>query len=304
MQNNKNLGLRVDVDFEVGLLKGVPYLLDLFSKNGIKATFYVAMGPDGFCRHRHRIKTDGYMKRITTLNPCKMIFNLGIPYIAKQFIGRAGNVGQDHPAILKSILAQGHELAVHGYDHFWWAEHIWDCEDSKTEIDMKMSLAAFKRIVGVDSSTWASPNWRCSTASLKLVDSYNFSYAADCRGKSPFFPRISNWQAKTIQLPVTLPCLHEIKGYLKNGDRDSVISEFMSRLSDTFNIWCIHDYYEGILERRLFSGTVSNIMSKGYKLIPVKELLSAVNLKDVASCEVIRHKLPGGRGEVSCQNET
>ena len=36
----KQLGLRIDLDFGIGLARGVPYLLRVLKRFGVRATFY------------------------------------------------------------------------------------------------------------------------------------------------------------------------------------------------------------------------------------------------------------------------
>ena len=40
------LALKVDVDTEIGLRDGAPRLLELFERLGVRASWYVTMGPD------------------------------------------------------------------------------------------------------------------------------------------------------------------------------------------------------------------------------------------------------------------
>ena len=49
------LGLKVDVDTLRGYLEGVPALLDLFRKRGIRASFFFSMGPDNSGKAIRRI---------------------------------------------------------------------------------------------------------------------------------------------------------------------------------------------------------------------------------------------------------
>lgn len=297
----KNVGLRVDVDFEIGLVKGVPFLLDYFSRHNIKATFYVTMGPDGFGHSGKRIKTRGYLKRILNFNPLKIILCLGPAYLLRQFAGIGGNVGSAHPEILKRIIAEGHAIGVHGYDHFWWAENIWDCGEEEIKREISAGLEVFRKSTGIEPVAWASPNWRISEKALMILEKCSFKYGADCRGHSPFFPKFTGWTAKTPQFPITLPCLHEIKNYLDCPTEKNISNEFISKLTAGSNVWCIHCYYEGILERRLFTNILGKLLSEGFNFMPIGDIASKTNLSTLPECGLMRKKLPGGRGEVTFQ---
>lgn len=297
----RTIGIRADIDFEIGITKGVPYLLDFFKQNDIKATFFVTMGPDGFANNKKRLNSTNYLKRILSFNPLNIIFKFGFSYLARQFLGCSGNVGADHPEVLNRIIKEGHELGLHGYDHFWWAENIWDSDLSSVKKDMNKALSAFKNITGTKAKIWSSPNWRCSKNSLKLVDEFDFLYGADCRGKSPFFPVINGWKGKKIQVPITLPCLHEAKQFLGTDDRKTIIKYFLSQTNDTYNVLCLHGYYEGILERELFVALVKELKCRAFELVPLKALYEEVDKNNVQPCELIKRRLPGGRGDVSFQ---
>jgi len=299
----KVIGLRVDVDFEIGMMRGVPYLLDLFKAEGITATFYVTLGPDGFKNNKSRVKTPGYIKRIMAFNPFNIITKFGPVYLFRQFFGNPGMVGSDHPEVLKKIINDGHEIGVHGYDHFWWAENIWNCNDNEVRQEMNKGLTVFKDLTGEDAKVWASPNWRCSKLSMQIVDELRLSYGADCRGTHPFIPMIDDWTAKTPQFPISLPCLHEIKSYLDSPTDGEIIKEFTSKLRDGYNLWCIHDYYEGILERKLLIDVIRELKSAGYRIVPVEFLVSAYNRDELSVNRIGQKKLPGGRGMISYQEQ-
>lgn len=300
---SNTIGIRVDIDFEIGLVKGVPHLLKLFEKYGIKATFFVTMGHDGFKHNTKRLNSTNYLKRVLSFNPVKIISMFGLSYLVKQFFGYVGNVGGDHSDMLRRIVKEGHELGVHGYNHFWWAENIWNCETQAVREEMNKGLDAFKNATGIEANVWASPNWRCSKDSLHLVDEFGFLYGADCRGKHPFLPMDHNWQGKTIQLPITLPCLHEVKQYLARNTHERIIHELLSHITLPFNVLCIHGYYEGILERELFIRFIHAVKSKGVQFFPLKQVFERINKSSVPLCKVTRKTLPGGRGEISFQGE-
>ena len=204
---------------------------------------------------------------------------------------------------MQEIQRLGHELGVHGYDHYWWAENIWVDEAGGVADQMEKGLRSFYNTVGADAHVWSAPNWRCSQQSLELVDNHGLLYGADSRGYSPFFPMRQGWVGQTPQFPISMPCLHEIKDYIDDSSEGSIMAELFSNLTDNYNVWCIHGYYEGILERRLFLKVVREMKRQGYRFVPIIELFRTTNLDTIPTCRLIEKSLPGGRGEVSYQGD-
>lgn len=301
---SKIIGLRCDVDFGIGLARGVPYLLDVLQRHGMRGTFYVTMGPDGFRQHTNRLGSATYRKRIRRMNPLGMIRAFGPWYLGRQALGFRGSVGKSHPAVLRRIQAEGHELGVHGFDHYWWAEHAFTAATEELQGDMARAFAALREATGAVASAWASPNWRCSARLLQLVDGLGFSYGADTRGSSPFYPELDGYRATTPQLPISLPCLHEISDYLDTTEPQTIRDEFLRHLRPGYNVWCIHDYYEGVLRRAMFEQVVAALVSSGCTLVPVRSLADALDRSGLPVCRVITARMPGGRGAVSCQEGT
>jgi undecaprenyl phosphate-alpha-L-ara4FN deformylase len=296
----RQIGLRVDVDFGIGLQRGVPFLLDLFRRHGVHATFYVTMGPDGFAKHANRLGSASYRARIRRMRPWTMLRRFGPVYLARQAAGFAGTVGGSHPDVIRRAIAEGHEVGVHGYDHYWWAEHVFDSDGEGLQNDMDHALRLFQECTGHQASAWASPNWRCASHSLRLVDERGFSYGADTRGRSPYRPMTGGFIARMPQLPISLPCLHEIADYLQTEDDRSIADEFLRSIKPGYNVWCVHDYYEGLLRRELFTHVFESLVVDGWSIVPMVALAAAVPAV-VDVCEIVRGRVRGGRGEVSCQ---
>lgn len=296
----KTIGLRCDVDFEIGLTRGVPFLLDCLAQYGIKATFYVTMGPDGFRKHTHRLRSKSYRQRVRRMDPLGILRKFGPIYLARQFLGLAGDVGRSHPEVLRRIQDAGHELGVHGYDHFWWAENVLTAAQDKLRAEFQLALASFCSAAGRAPSAWASPNWRCSAASLALTDEQGFLYGADTRGAEPFFPVMESYVGSTPQLPISLPCLHEISDYLNTTDPKKVCAEFLTKVRPGYNVWCIHDYYEGILRRDVFELVLQKLVGSGWNLVPMISLAGNLDRKALPLVRILQASTRGGRGAVSC----
>jgi undecaprenyl phosphate-alpha-L-ara4FN deformylase len=298
---SKPLGLRVDVDFGVGLRKGVPYLLDAFRARQLRATFYVAMGPDGFRKHTQRLGSASYRSRVRRMRPWAIVRTFGPAYLLRRAIGICDDVGRRYPAVIRAALELGHEVGVHGYDHYWWAENVFAVDRAALRNDMAHAFAAFRECTGRVAAAWAAPNWRCSPDSLELLDEYHLTYGADTRGRTPFIPAFAGHRASTPQLPISLPCLHEIADYLDTVDARIIAAEFARHLVPDYNVWCIHDYYEGLLRRDLFERVLDHLLDNGWSVMAIDSLAGQLNREALPICEVIQGRVPGGRGLVSCQ---
>jgi len=299
--NSKTIAIRCGVDFGIGLSRGVPFLLDLFDEKKVSATFFVTMGPDGFGKNIERAKEVGYWSRIKRMKFSSMLKGFGPKYICKQLFGIGGHVGADNPFVLKEIVNRGHELGIHGWDHFWWAENVWSSPLEQLLNDTLSAVNYFESYLSFRPKSSAAPNWRTSIEYLSAIDSFGFSYLADTRGKFPYFPSIEGKQARTLQVPFNLPCLHEIPGYLKGKSDDEIIEEFLKHLDSEFNIWCIHDYYEGILKRELFTQIIDKLEDMGYRLVTIQTLIESIDPKSFKISQIEKRVLPGGRGYVSHQ---
>lgn len=298
------IGLRCDCDFGIGVERGVPYLLDALKARNMRGTFYVTMGPDGFRQHSNRLGSATYRKRIRRMNPMGMLKAFGPVYLARQAMGIRGTVGSSHPDVLKRIVDEGHELGVHGFDHYWWAENISTADRDALKGDMDRALDALRTATGTSASAWASPNWRCSAASLSLLDEYKFPYGADTRGTEPFIPLVPGYEGRLPQLPISMPCLHEISDYKDTTDAAAITDEFVTHVRPGYNVWCIHDYYEGVLRREMFERALDALIRKGCTLVPIRTIAAGLDASTLPARRVISARMPGGRGAVSCQEGT
>lgn len=295
----KIIGLRCDVDFGIDFIKGIPFLLNELKKRKLKITFFITMGPDSFKKCTNRVKEKGYLKRIINFNPIKIIKTFGVQYLLNQFFKSNNYVGIAFPNIIKDIINDGHEIGIHGYDHYWWAENIYSATNKEIKNDMNKSFEALNKITKKKKIIWASPNWRCNQNVIEEIDKKKNLYGADCRGSKPFFPKFKNYKSKTIQYPISLPCLHEIKNYVNDKSFENIKKEFFKKIQKDYNLWCIHPYYEGILEKELFVQTLNDLIKENYKICSMKKIHNFWKNKKIAYRSIIKKKLKGGRGLIS-----
>ncbi len=169
----RTIAIRVDVDTSVGLKKGVPKLLEIFSRYDVQATFLVVMGPDTMGKHAKRFKKKNYFKRIRKVNPFKLIRSYGIAPFLYGTLLPSPLIGEAHPEILKKIIAQGHEVGLHGYDHAWWADSYYDSmSGNDVQEEFERAYQAYSNVLGRTPTCFAAPNWRCDEKIFKVEDLY------------------------------------------------------------------------------------------------------------------------------------
>lgn len=292
------LYLRVDVDFNLCLTRGVPYLLDLLDSAGARATFFTVMGPDTMFRHTKRLGHKDYHKRLSKFRLTKLARHVALPYLRSRFVGVG--VGSACPDILKEIVARGHEVAVHGFNHARWADCIYDMQESEVRPEMGRAFEEFKAVLPDEPLIWGAPNWRCNAAMFKVLDEYGVRYSSDVRGISPFYPRIGKREFSVLQYPITQPAIHELVQC--SVERADIANVLWACMNPGYNLMCIHGYYEGVMERGMFKNVLGELVRRGVEIRSLRQDFEKRKDSEISACEIGRISVPGGVGEVSCQS--
>jgi peptidoglycan/xylan/chitin deacetylase (PgdA/CDA1 family) len=137
---------------EYGPLVGVPRLLRLLSRLGIRSTFFVP----GYTAHRH-------------------------------------------PDVVRSIVAEGHEIAHHGYLH----EPIGGADEA-TEIEyLERGLDALAEVAGVRPRGYRAPMWELNYRSPRLLHDRDFLYDSSLmNGDAPYELSAGSGGASIVEIPI------------------------------------------------------------------------------------------------------
>lgn len=289
--------LRVDVDFSFGLRRGVPFLLRLFEELGVRATFCVVMGPDTLSKHGARVSQNRYLRRLFSFGLGNLLWHVGPALIFRHF--KPATVGMGNKHLLEKIISGGHELSIHGYDHADWANRCREYTATETRQQVDAAVSEFRKMFGEATWSWVSPNWRCNDHLFAYLETLGGDYSSDARGCEPFYPRIGSSICNVLQLPVSLPCLHELSQC--GISKFSWANVVRQCLQPDYNHLNIHAYYEGLFERRAFSRFMGECVRDGLRFIPLSSGYELAVENSVNSDELSHVKLPGGIGEVSCQ---
>lgn len=201
------LVLKVDVDTRVGLVRGVPRLLELFARLGLKASFFVAMGPDHSGRALKRIFRPGFLRKqlrsgaASSYGPVTMLYGLLLP---------GPIIAASSPGTIRDCLAAGHEVGLHGWDHVFWHDRLRTLSRPQVRCELVRAAGLFRDITGMDPAAFAAPGWQVTDDALELMVELGFSHVSCCRGHSPFRPLVRGRALPLLELPTTLPTLDEV----------------------------------------------------------------------------------------------
>jgi len=272
--------------------------LELFSRYSLRASFFVSLGPDRSGRALRRALRPSFLLKMLRTNPFRLY---GLRTLLSGTLLPSRLIGEEAPDLLRAIVAGGHELGIHGYDHVHWQDRVEVMDEAETAADLSRAVAAYEKLLGTKPTSSAAPGWRCTAASLSAQDRLGFLYASDVRGVSPFLPVWNGRAFQTLQVPVTLPTVDELLG------REKRINELLiSSLRDGLNVHTIHAEIEGRSYLGLFEGLITEFLRRGVEVLALREVVEGC-LKNgfgtVSHVPVTCGKIAGRSGWVACQGQ-
>jgi undecaprenyl phosphate-alpha-L-ara4FN deformylase len=204
------LALKVDVDTYQGTLEGVPRLVDLFEKLGIRATFFFSLGPDRTGRAIRRLFRRGFVRKVLSASPAA---SYGVRTMLYGTLLPAPDVGAKPTAVanMREAAAAGHAVGVHAWDHVDWHDRLPAMTRGEIESAVALEHARFREIFGVPATLSAAPGWMATPLSVEVQEAHGVVATSDTRGGSPFFPiRADGAVSKVLEIPSTLPTMDEL----------------------------------------------------------------------------------------------
>lgn len=288
-------GLRVDVDTLRGTRLGVPRLLDIFNRFGIRATFFFSVGPDNMGRHLWRLLKPAFLwKMLRTSAPSLY----GWSILRCGVVGRGPDIGLACADVIRRTAAAGHEVGLHAWDHQRWQSMRFSGAVATAEI--AKGYDRLTEILGTPPACSAAPAWRAPAEAIEAKRAFAFAYNSDCRGSDCFLPACGGGAGQP-QVPVTLPTYDEMQGV--DGVNDG---NYNQRLLDMFrpdglNVLCIHAEVEGVAKADLFEDFLVRARDRGIRFERLGETLMAQGA--LRPAETRMEALPGREGLLCRQGE-
>jgi undecaprenyl phosphate-alpha-L-ara4FN deformylase len=294
------VALKIDVDTHQGLEHGVPRLAAMLEREGVAASFYIAMGPDNSGRAILRVfRNRGFLSKMFRTNAVSMY---GPRTILSGTVLPSRPIALSFPETIRSLKARGFEVGVHGYDHVRWQDQLDEIGESGVRGELEDAFEVYRAIVGEPSRSFAAPGWRTNEAALLALDAMALDYRSDTRGRSPYRCVVNGKVLATPEIPTTLPTLDEVMGRPDLPDANALVNFYLGLCkNDALNVHTIHAETEGAGQLESFTALVRALKDRGAKFVQLREVASRLDRAELPACEVIRSTLRGRAGWVSAQ---
>jgi undecaprenyl phosphate-alpha-L-ara4FN deformylase len=293
------LALKIDVDTHAGLARGVPALAEVLAAHGARASFFVVCGSDRTGRRLARLLDPRFVAKLVRTRAVDVY---GWRTLLSGTLLPARPVAEAFPATLRALVAAGHEVGVHGYDHARWQDRLPRLKPAQVEREVTRAALVLRGLLGTDPAGFAAPGWRCTPVSLAAVDAAGFAYRSDTRGSRPYRPTAGGCVFRAPEFPTTLPTLDEVFGRAVRRAAD--LPDFYCRelRSGELNVHTIHAELEGGPYLDAFDRFLGRIANR---LRFVRLCDEAVALADTALpiCGVREGRVPGRARPVALQEE-
>jgi undecaprenyl phosphate-alpha-L-ara4FN deformylase len=288
---------KIDVDTYVGTRDGVPRLLEIFDRAGIRATFYFSMGPDNSGKAIRRIFTrKGFLKKMLRTRAPSMY---GLKTLLYGTLLPPPMIAEKLPHVLRDTARMGHEVGIHCWDHVKWHDFLPWFPKPVTAMELGKAFSLFEEILGWRAATTAAPGWTVSADSLEVQDALRLAYCSDSRGTSPFYPVMAERRFATLQIPTTLQTMDELLG--ENGlTPENINDHYLSLVRPGLNVHTIHAELEGNLMAPQLVDLIARLKDRGTRFLTLAEAAAAY-AADAPEAPLAMGEIAGRAGLVAIQ---
>jgi len=294
------VALKIDVDTHQGLAQGVPRLAQMLRREGVRASFYIAMGPDNSGRAIMRVfRNRGFLKKMRRTNAVAMY---GLRTVLSGTILPARPIALAMPEVIRDLDRAGFEVGVHGYDHVLWQDSIESLGDVRLRAELEDAFEAYRAILGRRARSFAAPGWRTSDAASLAIEELKLEYRSDTRGRAPYRCTLAGKVLRTVEIPTTLPTLDEVMGRRGLSGTSAIRDFYLSQFSqDALNVHTIHAETEGMSQLELFTDLVKALKQRGAEFVELRDVAARVAGVDLPACPIVRTEIEGRAGWISAQ---
>ncbi len=288
------LAIKVDVCTHAGLQHGVPALMRLFDELGLRASFFIAGGPDHSGRAIRRIFRRGFLEKMFRTGA---VGTYGLRTVLYGTLLPGPQIAGSFPERVRQLVHDGHEVGMHGYDHVYWQDRLPHLSPAQVTAEVQRARDAFAAILGAMPRAFGAPGWQCTADSFASEDRLGLAYHSDTRGFAPFRPAMGGRRFDTIEIPTTMLTLDESFG--RYGSSAGELAEYYTKqLRPGLNVYTAHAEMEGRAQLPIFKFWLQSLRDQVShpRLIDI-----AGALRDVPVAPVVAGPIEGRHGTVAWQ---
>ena len=296
------LALKVDVDTLEGTRTGVPRLLRLLDRHGVRATFLFSVGPDHTGRALRRIFRPGFFRKVRRTS---VVRHYGVRTLLYGTLLPGPDIGRRTADVMRSVAAAGHEVGVHCFDHVLWQDHVAGADRAWTKRQLELASARFREIFGRPATVHGAAGWQMNVHAYAAEAETGFRYASDARGRSPYQPVIEGKAVGCVQLPTTLPTLDELIGRddLPEEGPVATLAAATERGALEGHVFTLHAEIEGGQLLGDFDSLLTTWRSQGYALGGLDSSFHALDPRKIPLCLAAYGSVPGRSGRLAVQGD-
>ena len=244
--------IRIDLESNKGIKRGLPKLLDLFQKKGIRGSFYIAMGGEtgalGLLNNSKKMQNAGERK-IKVFN---FFEKLRIALFPKDFVS-------SNKAILQRVIDEGHELGIHGWKHRSWTRNF---ERLDKNNELNLAISKYEKLFGKKPISFSAPGFMIDEETIKLLGEKGIIHISDY-DKDKKIGKVKNVAINTLgqnRMPF-------IEYWVGEGKKDGEILElFEKSIRGKKRVsFYLHGLYEGIEKIPLLELMIDKLNKKGFE---------------------------------------
>ncbi len=294
------IALKVDVDTLRGTLEGVPALLDLYRRHGVRATFLFSLGPDHTGRALRRIFRPGFFSKVQRTS---VLRHYGLKTLLYGTLLPGPHIGRRGREIMRAAQAAGHEVGVHCHDHIRWQDFVARRDAAWTEKELRAAVDAFREVFGHAPHVHGAAGWQINAPTLALEEQLGFHYASDCRGEFPFLPVMDGVAYACPQLPGTLPTLDELIGCdgINEANVHDAVFAASRKPAPAGHVYTLHAELEGMKLLPVMDRLLRQWRETGDQVCSLQEYFAALDPEKLPRHEMLRGEIAGRSGLLAKQ---
>ena len=312
----KYLALKVDVDTLKGTNVGVPALLNLFKKYGVRATFLFSLGPDHTGRAIKRVFRKGFFAKVQRTS---VISHYGFPTLLYGTALPGPDIGKRAADTMRRTRDEGYEVGIHCWDHVRWQDGIANANADWTRAEMMRAQDRFCDIFKAPAKTHGAAGWQMNTHALRLTQSMGFDYCSDGRAVNgagvPHYPVVNGEIMSCPQLPTTLPTLDELIGLdgindtnvhetlLAASAKNAAISPPVLGFEIAPQVFTLHAELEGLKFLPVLEKLIQAWQADGYTLVATETIANALQREKLPYYVATQAEIAGRSGKLLMQGK-